>query len=117
LFINFIKRGKNAADIDVIPNILQQTNLKIYPETNKKVCQYMQPYLYCAKDPNSNIGSNSCQGDSGGPILYYNNDKYYAYGIASFVTINNQTKCMPLEASYYSATPKFIDWIEKEVNW
>lgn len=69
--------------------------------------------FYCLMDL-SNKKSNICYGDSGGPLMFYANKNWYLYGIASMLSINQQTKdCLSYLPSYYIMIPKYLDWIKK----
>jgi secreted trypsin-like serine protease len=103
---------------------LQQTSLKVI-DNNIECGKYLgrsvnATMLYCAKD-NFDGASNVCVGDSGGPLFAKNNnDRYYLYGIVSFVItfadLNGNVKCLTQAPSYYTKVPLFLDWIKEKMS-
>ena len=73
--------------------------------------------LYCAYDANITKSSNVCIGDSGGPLMIYRENKYYIYGIVSFVFTffdsEGKCKCYTQAPSYFTKVPHCIDWLAK----
>lgn len=79
-------------------------------------CRTQLVFNYCALDPTSR-NSNVCFGDSGGPLMYFFNQTWYLYGIASSVSApkGQENKCLNELPSYFVKVPVFIDWINKNM--
>lgn len=64
---------------------------------------------YCAIDESTDK-SNVCFGDSGGPLMFIKDNKWYLYGVTSFV-LTEQEKCNNRLPSYFVRVPAYINWI------
>ncbi|CAF1082995.1 unnamed protein product [Brachionus calyciflorus] len=95
-----------------LSNTLLQATLKIQNEEKPSICKNLDSYLYCALDP-SVKKSNFCFGDSGGPLMFFNDEKWYLYGIPNFVIVHpkNMT-CMNKEPGFFTMVPNYLNWIE-----
>ena len=83
---------------------LQQTVLRV---KNNGICADSDNN-YCAVGLNYN--SNSCYGDSGSPLMFYYNQRWYVYGLTSFILSDNST-CITSLPSYYTIVPLYLGWI------
>ena len=91
-----------------------QTKLRIFK--SRSICPKDLTYNYCALDPTEK-NSNICNGDSGGPLMYFNQGKWYLFGITSYVFADQATeKCLNNFASYFTKVPVYINWIEKNTG-
>lgn len=106
--------------------ILKQAELTV--ANNDSICQNYKDKvnlnrLYCLYDTsnttnpfNITIYSQICYGDTGGPFFYQKNDKWYIYGIASFVDDQGTSKCIVTNPSFFTSVPLYIDWIVDKVH-
>lgn len=83
---------------------------------SKNTCYGYDERNYCAIDENFKE-SNICYGDSGGGLMYLMNGGWYLYGVSSFILADRYTnKCLTNYPSFYTMVPKYIDWINKILN-
>ena len=61
------------------------------------------------------MNSNICEGDSGGPLMYFLGNKWYIYGVGSYVLTNDKGRCATKAPSYFSQVPKFLGWINSTI--
>ena len=109
-----LKRGSfNGVDSpNSVSYQLQQTTLKIMNDA--PVCSpifigyYDTTKIYCAV---GNSKSNACFGDSGGPLMYYANNKWYLYGVVSYVEVKSNQNCDPTQPSFYTQVPAYLTFI------
>jgi secreted trypsin-like serine protease len=105
---------------NVLALTLQESLLEI--NNNYFPCnqtKYDPDLVYCAIDPIINENSNACAGDSGSPLFLKIDNTWFAYGVASYVTvveINKQIKCVPSDPSYFTKLALYLDWITIKVN-
>ena len=106
---------------DILATVLQEAILEV--ENGHYPCSirdYDPNLIYCAVDPIAAEDANACNGDSGSPLFIQVDNRWYAYGITSYITgkteANDQTICLPNDPSYYTKIPLFIDWIAWKVN-
>jgi secreted trypsin-like serine protease len=98
----------------VMPNLLQQTTLKVINGFN--ICRQASIYSptrnLCVIDADTTRDSNICSGDSGGPLVYYNGSRWVIYGVASFgMTDDTDEFCINVLPSYFTSVPYFLDYI------
>jgi secreted trypsin-like serine protease len=81
---------------------------------------YDSDIIYCAIDPIPDENSNACNGDSGSPLFVKINNRWYAYGITSYITgvnaDNNEVICLPSDPSFYTKIPLYLNWIAWKIN-
>lgn len=63
---------------------------------------------YCALS--SDGSSNACFGDSGSPLMYFTNERWYLYGLTSFI-FSSSGQCLSYFPSFFTAIPSYLDWI------
>ncbi|CAF1020439.1 unnamed protein product [Brachionus calyciflorus] len=95
-----------------LSNTLLQATLKIQNEENPSICKDYESFVYCALDT-SIKKSNICFGDSGGPLMFFKDEKWYLYGLSSFITVHlNNFTCKNTEPGFFTMVPNYLDWIE-----
>ena len=116
-FILFIRGTLNANEPNKESSKLMQTTFEIRSNGHCRLfySNYNSNTMYCGKDPTSN-SSNICYGDSGGPMMYLKNNKWYLYGVASFMLIRNDVNCDSTVPSYWAKVPSYLNWISKELT-
>ncbi|RNA13070.1 suppressor of tumorigenicity 14 -like protein [Brachionus plicatilis] len=91
---NVTTLGWGATEAVKVSPILMSANLTVLNgQTNERECQGFQDDNYCVIDFSS-ANTNVCYGDSGGPLLYLDNNKWFIYGVASFVFANSNGDCL-----------------------
>ncbi|RNA12513.1 chymotrypsin-like protease CTRL-1 [Brachionus plicatilis] len=100
-----IGRGSTSGKKKDLPKNLLQTILTV--KNNDSICSTSNT-IYCAISFDGS--SNACYGDSGSPLMYYTNERWYIYGLTSYVIVSSE-KCLPYYPSYYTAVPSYLDWI------
>lgn len=93
---------------------LKQIQLKVLNGDPK--CKNYDHFTYCAQDVTEN-NSNICYGDAGNPLMIPRRNRWFLYGIASFVTVTtDQFVCVNSEPSYFSIVPRYLRWIYSTLN-
>lgn len=98
-------------------NRLKQAVLKVM---NNSVCAKYHLYdplsSCCAMNQIDN--SNICFGDSGVPLIIKQNDRWYAYGIASYALKNSKKplSCDNRAPSYFTRLTFYSKWIENKIS-
>lgn len=100
-----VGRGSTTGKNDNLSKHLQQTVLTV--KNNDSIC-LTNNKTYCAIS--SDGSSNACYGDSGSPLMYYMNERWYLYGLTSYI-IAIKDRCLPYYPSFYTAIPSYLDWI------
>jgi secreted trypsin-like serine protease len=94
---------------------LQQANMRAIDDerlcnAHKIVRNFYEPSKhYCVIGFANN--ANICKGDSGGPLMYYKENKWYIYGIASFGNVKKASKCDYKMPTYFIKVTEYIDWL------
>lgn len=87
---------------------LSQVILTVFAE-KKSTCD--DPKKYCAYKRASK-NSNVCWHDLGAPLMFFDDSKWYVYGITSSFGVDPLTKqCTPSSPSYYTIVPNYLGWI------
>ncbi|CAF0862212.1 unnamed protein product [Brachionus calyciflorus] len=95
-------------------NEIHQAQLKVI--NKEPACKRYDSFVYCVRDPERKK-SNICYGDAGNPLMIVKKNKWYLYGIASFVTVNiNNLTCINTEPSYFTIVPRYLKWIEPTIT-
>ncbi|RNA08328.1 chymotrypsinogen 2-like [Brachionus plicatilis] len=93
---------------------LHQIQLRVMNGEPK--CKIYEHFTYCAQDESENK-SNICYGDAGSPMMMARRNRWFLYGIASFVTVTtDRFTCVNAEPSYFSIVPRYLRWIYSTLN-
>lgn len=52
----------------------------------------------------------------GGPLMYYSNNKWYLYGIASYILSDTNGTCLMNYPSYFTIVPNYLSWIYQTIS-
>lgn len=106
---NVTTLGWGATENVKVSPILLSANLTVLNGLpDEKNCVGFQTDNYCVIDF-SPANSNVCYGDSGGPLLYFNERKWFIYGVASFIFTNSDGQCLKEKPSFFAMIP--ISWV------
>ena len=85
-----------------------QTVMKISDNNDKcDINNYDPKLIYCAQDTKKN--SFPCTLDQGGPLMYFENGRWYVYGLFSYFNLVNWLCAAP---SYFTKVSEFISFID-----
>ncbi len=90
--------------------VLKQTTLNL---VNKPLCAYNRSLILGAI--NHIDGSNICYGDSGAPLTFKHNERWYAFGIASYASFQRKNICDSTRPSYFTNLYFFRSWIKANI--
>ena len=103
-------RGSNG--YEPISNQQLQTSLKVINFNDSTRCNSRDWFEYCTINEIGN--SNVCQGDGGSPLVYFKNNRWHVYGIASHGA--RIESCDGTEPSYQTMVPNYLDWIRRAMK-
>jgi secreted trypsin-like serine protease len=83
-------------------------NIKLNETSNFEIHDPLTQY--CLLDTKNQ--SNACFGDSGGPMMYFEEDRWYIFGLTSYGRLSNN-ECNNTLPSYYTKVPYYLDWINR----
>ncbi|CAF1029744.1 unnamed protein product [Brachionus calyciflorus] len=105
------KNNKLIGGNSPVSNVLIEASFVIKNNKSRNSCDHRRYINYCALDEAEN--SNICQGDSGGPLQYFENGKWFVYGLSSFTISNEETSCVNTEPSFFTTVPFYLGWIKR----
>ena len=119
---SLIEKTVTVASFGDDKTLLKSSNItKLRIINGNKICNssgfYDENILYCAIDRLG--GSNFCNGDGGSPLFSLSGNSWVLFGLASYVTADNQTgifECLPSFPSYFTKVSKYLDWIKLTKN-
>jgi secreted trypsin-like serine protease len=114
-------------EIEAVPYKLQQTQVKVINGDDICIESYKfnetlniplfdSETQYCLQDDINQ--SNACFGDSGGPLMFYQDNRWFVYGLTSYGKIFDYSvpRCNSSLPSYYTKVPVFLNWVERAIS-